>query len=333
VADSGRASQNHTFFPKASSNGKGKLKVFLIGDKAFKVFTAVVASSTFLIIGLMVYYLYLGSWPSIEKFGMGFAVGIEWNPVKGVFGALPLILGTLVTSAIALLIALPVSLGVALALSEYMPKKLSDIFSFFVELLAAVPSVVYGLWGIYVLIPFLREAIYPSIKSSLGFLPFFSGPIYGGGVLTAGLLLAIMITPIMSAIMRDLFILTPSALKEAAIALGATKWEAIRTMMSYARSGIIAATILGLGRAMGEAMAVTMVIGNRFQLLPSSLFDAWYTMAAILANEFIEAIDHLHISALINVGLLLLVINLVVLICARLVIWRHLKAVGGIMRE
>jgi phosphate transport system permease protein len=147
------------------------------------------------------------------------------------------------------------------------------------------------------------------------------------------LLLAIMITPIMSAIMRDLFALTPSALKEAAIALGATKWEAVKLMISYARSGIMAATILGLGRALGEAMAVTMVIGNKFQLLPSSLFDAWYTMAAILANEFIEAIDELHISALINVGLLLLVINLIVLICARLIVWRYLKVAGGIMKE
>ena len=325
--------KNHIFLANAPYKGRRKLKALLTGDKVFKAFTAAVASSIILILGLIAYHLYLGSWPSIEKFGAAFLVGADWDPVKGVFGALPLILGTLVTSAIALLIALPMSLGVALALSEYMPKKLSNVFSFFVELLAAVPSVVYGLWGIYVLIPFLREIVYPPIRSSLGFLPLFSGPIYGGGVLTAGLLLAIMITPIMSAIMRDLFILTPSTLKEAAMALGATKWEAVRVMMSYARSGIIAATILGLGRAMGEAMAVTMVIGNRFQLLPSSLFDAWYTMAAILANEFIEAIDPLHISALINVGLLLLVINLVVLICARLIIWRHVKAVEGVMRE
>ena len=328
-----RSSQKaHIFLPTCHPRA-GKAKTLLTGDNVFKAFTAVVASSIILILGLMVYYLYLGSRSSIEKFGLVFLIGVDWDPVRGVFGALPLVLGTLVTSAIALLIALPISLGVALALSEYMPKRLSNVFSFFVELLAAVPSVVYGLWGIYVLIPFLREVVYPPIRSSFGFIPLFSGPIYGGGVLTAGLLLAIMITPIMSAIMRDLFILAPSTLKEAAMALGATKWEAIKVMINYAQSGIVAATVLGLGRAMGEAMAVTMVIGNRFQLLPSSLFDAWYTMAAILANEFIEAIDHLHISALINVGLLLLVINLVVLICARLVVWRHMKVVGGIMRE
>jgi phosphate transport system permease protein len=332
VADvAGQTKTTHFFYQLP--HDKRRPRALITGDKAFKAFTASVASIVVLIIGLMAYYLYLGSQSSIERFGAGFIVGTEWDPVKGIFGALPLILGTLTTSATALLIALPLSLGVALALSEYMPKRFSNVFSFLVELLAAVPSVVYGLWGLYVLIPFLREVVYPPIRSSLGFLPLFSGPIYGGGVLTASLLLAIMITPIMSAIMRDLFALTPSTLKEAAIALGATKWEAVKLMISYARSGIMAATILGLGRALGEAMAVTMVIGNKFQLLPSSLFDAWYTMAAILANEFIEATDELHISALINVGLLLLVINLIVLICARLIVWRYLKVAGGIMRE
>jgi len=281
----------------------------------------------------MFYELYLGSWLSINKFGLGFIIGSVWDPVKGIFGALPLILGTLFTSAIAILISFPISLGIALALSEYMPKQLSNLFFFFVELLAAIPSVIYGLWGIYVLIPFLREVIYPFIQSNFGFIPLFSGPIYGGGFLTTSILLAIMLIPIMSTIMREIFILVPSALKEAAISLGATKWEVISVMISYARLGIIGAIMLGLGRAIGEAMAVSMVIGNKFQLFPSSLFDAWYTMAAILANEFIEAINPLHISALINVGLLLLVINLIVSIIAKIIVRYHLRIIGGIMRE
>ncbi|MCC6013448.1 MAG: phosphate ABC transporter permease subunit PstC [Candidatus Verstraetearchaeota archaeon] len=295
--------------------------------------TATIASSIILIIGLMFYELYLGSWLSINKFGLGFIIGSVWDPVKGIFGALPLILGTLFTSAIAILISFPISLGIALALSEYMPKQLSNLFFFFVELLAAIPSVIYGLWGIYVLIPFLREVIYPFIQSNFGFIPLFSGPIYGGGFLTTSILLAIMLIPIMSTIMREIFILVPSALKEAAISLGATKWEVISVMISYARLGIIGAIMLGLGRAIGEAMAVSMVIGNKFQLFPSSLFDAWYTMAAILANEFIEAINPLHISALINVGLLLLVINLIVSIIAKIIVRYHLRIIGGIMRE
>jgi phosphate transport system permease protein len=319
------------FFTKFEN--KRKIKTILIGDNIFKIITATIASSIILIIGLMFYELYLGSWLSINKFGLGFIIGTIRDPVKGIFGALPLILGTLFTSAIAILISFPISLGIALALSEYMPKQLSNFLFFFVELLAAIPSVIYGLWGIYVLIPFLREVIYPLIQSNFGFIPLFSGPIYGGGFLTASILLAIMLIPIMSTIMREIFILVPSALKEAAISLGATKWEVISVMISYTRLGIIGAIMLGLGRAIGEAMAVSMVIGNKFQLFPSSLFDAWYTMAAILANEFIEAINPLHISALINVGLLLLVINLIVAIIARVIVRYHLRIIGGIMRE
>ncbi|MCX8171945.1 MAG: phosphate ABC transporter permease subunit PstC, partial [Candidatus Bathyarchaeota archaeon] len=271
---------------------------------------------------------------SIETFGLGFIVGIEWDPaIKRVFGALPLILGTLTTSAIALLIGFPISLGVALALSEYMPKKMSYFFSFLVELLAAVPSVIYGLWGIYVLIPFLRDNVYPFLQATLGFIPLFSGPIYGGGVLTGGIVLAIMIIPIISAVMRDLFSSVPSSIKEAVISLGATKWETVKIVMSYARSGILGATMLGLGRAVGETMAITMVIGNKFKVFPSSLFDSWYTMSAIIANELLEAIYDLHISALINVAFLLLLINLTIVILARLIVWRSLRMVRGIMRE
>ncbi|MEM3506365.1 MAG: phosphate ABC transporter permease subunit PstC [Candidatus Bathyarchaeia archaeon] len=304
------------------------------GDNIFKIFSAIVASSTILILGLIVYELIMGARLSIETFGLNFVVSTMWDPaIKRTFGTLPLISGTLTTSAIALLIGFPISLGVALALSEYMPKEIGYFFSFLVELLAAVPSVVYGLWGIYFLIPFLRDNVYSLLQASLGFIPLFSGPIYGGGILTGGILLAIMTIPIISAILRDLFYSVPSTTKEAVISLGATKWETVKIVMSYTRSGILGATILGLGRAIGETMAITMVIGNKFKVFPSSLFDAWYTMAAIIANEFLEATYDLYISALINVGLILLSINLIVVIFARLIVWHSLRMVKGIMRE
>lgn len=310
------------------------LKNHLNGDEVFKLVGALFASSIFLLLGLMIYELVNGSWLSIQTFGLGFIVGTKWDPaISRVFGALPLILGTLVTSAIALLIGVPISLGVGLALSEYTPKKFGFAVSFLVELLAAVPSVIYGLWGVFVLIPFLREYVYTHLQAIFGFIPIFSGPIYGGGVLTGGIVLAIMIIPTVSAVMRDLFSAVPSSQREAMIALGATKWETVKTVISYARSGVIGAVILGLGRAVGETMAITMVIGNRFQVWPSSLFDAWYTMAAIIANELLEATYDLYISALINVGLILLFVTLIINILARLIVWRTLRLTRGIARE
>lgn len=306
----------------------------LKGDDVFKLVCALFASSIFMILGLMVYELVRGSWLSIRTFGLNFIVGTKWDPaISRVFGALPLILGTLVTSAIALVIGVPISLGIALALSEYMPKKFGFGVSFLVELLAAVPSVIYGLWGIFVLIPFLRNHVYPHLQSAFGFLPIFSGPIYGGGVLTGGIVLAIMIIPTVSAVMRDLFSSVPNSQREAMIALGATKWETSKTVVSYARSGVVGAIILGLGRAVGETMAITMVIGNKFQVWPSSLFDAWYTMSAIIANELLEATYDLYVSALIHVGLVLLFISLVINILARLIVWRTLRLTRGIARE
>ncbi|MEM2961045.1 MAG: phosphate ABC transporter permease subunit PstC [Candidatus Bathyarchaeia archaeon] len=321
-------------FGVLSFRNRSTPKVLFTGDNIFKMVSALIASSVIIILGLMGYELVTGSRISIETFGLGFIVGTVWDPaIKRVFGALPLILGTLTTSAIALFIGFPISLGVALTLSEYTPKKLSYFFSFLVELLAAVPSVIYGLWGIYVLIPFLRDNVYLLLQAAFGFMPLFSGPIYGGGVLTGGIILAIMIIPIISAVLRDLFSSVPSSIKEAVISLGATKWETVKVVMSYARSGILGATMLGLGRAIGETMAITMVIGNKFKVLPSSLFDAWYTMSAIIANEMLEATYDSYISALINVGLLLLVINLTVVVLARLIVWRSLRMVRGIMRE
>jgi len=282
----------------------------------------------------MIYELIVGSRLSIQRFGIEFLTGTTWDPaISEVFGCLPLILGTIVTSAIALLIGVPISLGIALALSEFTPKRLGFAVSFLVELLAAIPSVIYGLWGIFTLIPFLRNNVYPYLQTALGFVPLFSGLIYGGGVLTGGILLAIMIIPTVSAVSRDAFSAVPSAQREAAIALGATKWETTKIVMNYARTGVIGAIILGLGRAVGETMAITMVIGNKFQLLPTSLFDAWYTMAAIIANEFTEATYDLYVSALIEVGLVLFFVTMMINILARLIVWRSLRLVRGVARE
>ncbi len=304
------------------------------GDTIFKIVSAIFASSVLLFIGLMIYELFKGSWLSIQTFGfLGFVLGTEWDPVAQVFGALPLIFGTIVVSLIAITIAVPISLGIALALSEYAPKRFGFATSFLVELLAAVPSVIYGLWGIFVLIPFLRDHVYTKIQALFGFLPIFSGYIYGGGVLTASIVLAIMIIPIVSAVMRELFSQVPSSQREAIIALGATKWESAKLVVSYARSGVIGAVILGLGRAIGETMAVTMVIGNKFKLFPSSLFDAWYTMPAIIANELLEATYDLYVSALIHVALVLLLIALAVNVLSRLIVWRALRLVRGVARE
>ena len=320
----------HEFSVKARKISKKPLT----GDYAFKLLTAAFASSIFLILGLMIYELIKGSQLSIQRFGIEFLIGTKWDPaISQVFGALPLILGTLLTSAIALLIGVPISLGIGLALSEYAPKRFGFAVSFLVELLAAVPSVIYGLWGIFTLIPFLRNNVYVYLQEILGFIPLFSGPIYGGGVLTGGIILAIMIIPTVSAVSRDVFSAVPDTQREAMISLGATKWETAKNVISYARSGVIGAIILGLGRAVGETMAITMVIGNKFQLLPSSLFDAWYTMSAIIANEFTEATYGLYVSALIEVGLVLFFVALIINVLARLVVWRSLKLVRGIARE
>jgi len=322
------------FLSKLSMKPISHLKWKIRGDDIFKLVGALFASSILLLIGLMIYELIKGSRLSIQTFGFGFLLGTKWDPaISRVFGALPLILGTVVTSAIALLIGVPISLGIGLALSEYMPKKFGFAVSFLVELLAAIPSVIYGLWGIFVLIPFLRDNVYLHLQKLFGFIPIFSGPIYGGGVLTGGIVLAIMIVPTVSSVMRDLFLAVPKSQREAIIALGATKWETVKTVISYARSGVIGAIILGLGRAVGETMAVTMVIGNKFQVWPSSLFDAWYTMSAIIANELLEATYDLYVSALMNVALVLLFVTLVINILSRLIVWRTLKLVRGIAKE
>ncbi len=307
----------------------------LSGDLAFKIFTAVIACNVFAILGLLLYKIIGESWLSIETYGLGFLWGTTWQPVppnpamSPSFGALPLIWGTLITSAIALLLGVPISLGIGLALSEFAPKRFNYPVSFLVELLAAIPSVIYGLWGIFVLIPFLQRNVYPSLQAALGFLPIFQGTIHGPSVLTGGIVLAIMIIPTVSAIARDVFAAVPRNQREAIVALGATRWETSKIVMSYGRSGVVGAIILGLGRAVGETMAITMVIGNSFNLF-TSLFNPGYTLASIIANEFTEASSPpVYISALIEVGLVLFIVALVINALARLIIWRTSKIARG----
>ena len=312
---------------------KGSLKTRLTADTIFKIFTAVVASSILLILGAMVFELYNQSKLSIDVFGLPFLWGTVWDPaISQVFGALPLIYGTIVTSLLALLFGVPLSLGTAIVLSELSPQRLRAPVSFIVELLAAIPSVIFGLWAIFTLAPFLRDNVYPILQAGLGFLPIFQGSIYGLGVLTGGVILAIMIIPTVSAVSRDVLAAVPDSQREAALALGATKWEATMTVMSYGRSGIIGSIILGLGRAVGETMAITMVIGNRFDIF-TSLFEPGYTMAAIIANEFTEATTDLYLSAIIEVGLILFVVAMAINVLARLIVWRSLRMVRGAVLE
>ncbi len=275
---------------------------------------------------LVLLFLEVGraGWPALKQFGFGFITSSTWDPVNGQFGAAPAILGTILTSIIALLIATPLALGGAIFLSEFAPNWLRQPISFLIELLAAVPSVVFGLWGIFVLVPALRTTIMPFLRDTLhlGATPLFSGPAYGPSVLAAGLILAIMVLPYIAAVSREVLLAVPRSQREAALALGATRWETIiGAVLPYARTGIIGGIILGLGRALGETMAVTMVIGNRHEL-SASLFAPGYTMASLIANEFAEASGDLHLAALSAVGLVLLLITLLVNALARWLVRR-----------
>src|ERR687891_2731345 len=236
------------------------------GDRVFRWLLTLGALTIPLLLGFLVFELWLGSRLAIEKFGLGFVTTSTWDPVAEQFGAFPLIFGTLISSLIALVIAVPLSLGVAISLSEFAPKAIRQPVAFLIGLLAAIPSVVYGLWGIFVLIPILRTSVFPFLRDALGFLPLFQGAIYGPSMLSAGIILAIMVMPYIMSVSREVLLAVPNTQREAALALGATRWEAVITsILPYARSGIIGATILGLGRALGETMAVTMLIGNRPQ--------------------------------------------------------------------
>ncbi|GAB6156734.1 phosphate ABC transporter permease subunit PstC [Desulfosporosinus burensis] len=294
-----------------------------------RLLTLLMAISVVVLMIWMGWEMFHAARPSIQKFGFSFITGRVWDPVKEQFGALPFIYGTIVTSLIALLLAAPIGLGVAIFLNEMAISKVRTVVGFLVEMLAAIPSVVYGLWGIFVLAPWLRETVQPGLAKWLGFLPLFQGTPVGFGMLAGGLILAVMILPTIAAISREVMAAVPNMQREAALALGATKWEMIRlAVLPYAKSGIMGGIMLGLGRALGETMAVTMVIGNRPDILPS-LFAPAYSMAAVIANEFTEATYDLYLSALVEIGLILFGITLILNVFARLLIWSVARGPKG----
>ena len=299
------------------------------GDQLMWILTLLMAISVLVLMVWMGWQMYHSARPSIQRFGFSFIIGRVWDPVKEQFGALPFIYGTIVTSLIALLLAAPIGLSVAIFLNEMAISKVRTVIGFLVEMLAAIPSVVYGLWGIFVLAPWLRETVEPGLAKWLGFIPFFKGSPVGFGMLAGGLILAIMILPTIAAISREVMAAVPNMQREAALALGATKWEMIRlAVLPYAKSGIMGGVMLGLGRALGETMAVTMVIGNRPDIL-LSLFAPAYSMAAVIANEFTEATYDLYLSALVEIGLILFGITLILNVFARLLIWSVAKGPKG----
>lgn len=299
-----------------------------IGDRLFQVAVTAVGFLVLAILVLIGVFLAWEAWPAFRQFKLGFFTSSDWNPVQESFGALAVVFGTVVSSLLAMAIATPLSVGVALFLNELAPRRLARVVGLLVEMLAAIPSVVYGLWGIFVLAPWLRGSVEPAIGKHLGFLPLFAGPAYGKDMLAAGLVLAIMVTPTVSSICREVFKAIPVAQREAALALGATRWETMRlAVLASAKSGIVGAAILGLGRAVGETMAVTMVIGNRIDI-SASLFAPAQTMSALLANEYNEA-SGLHASALVAVGLTLFLVTFVMNGIARLLVRRMTTGAKG----
>jgi phosphate transport system permease protein len=299
------------------------------GDRAFRTLLTLAAIAVPILLGFLVYELWDGASLAIARYGFDFITSSTWDPVAEEFGAMPLIFGTLLSSLLALVIAVPLSLGVAIYLTEFAPKSLRQPVAFLIGLLAAIPSVVYGLWGIFILIPLLRTTVFPFLRDTLGFVPLFQGPIYGPSMLAAGIILAIMVMPYIMSVGREVLLAVPNTQREAALALGATRWEAVTTaVLPYARSGIVGAVILGLGRALGETMAVTMLIGNRHEIA-ASLFAPGYTMAAAIANEFSEAVGDLHLSALAYVAFLLFLVTVIVNAGARLLIWRVARGSGA----
>jgi len=294
-----------------------------VSDRIYEILTAgceIVIPALVIAIAVAIF---AAAWPAFSRLGLSIVTSSDWDVANGHFGAAPAVFGTLVSSAVALIIATPLALGVAIFLSEFSPAWLRQPVGFLVDLLAAIPSVVYGLWGIFVLNPLLREDVMPFLRDKLhlGATPFFRGPAYGPSMLSAGLILAIMALPYISAVSREVLMAVPRSQREAALALGATRWEMIRdAVIPFAKSGIIGGIMLGLGRALGETMAVTMVIGNRLEI-SASLFAPGYTMASLIANEFSEATNDLHLSALMAVGAILFVITLVVNGVARWLVW------------
>jgi phosphate transport system permease protein len=322
---------NHKMAPPAVAprpGEAGKLAALIegsaIGDAVYQWSITFFAVCIPLLLVALTLAVGIAAWPALSEFGFGFLTSSTWNPVTRVFGAASAIYGTLISSMIALVLATPLAIGSAIFLSEFAPLWLRQPLAFFVDLLAAIPSVVYGLWGIFVLLPVLRETVMPFLRDSLGLgaTPFFSGPAYGPSMLAAGLILAIMVLPYISSVSREVLLAVPRSQREAALALGATRWETIKgAVIPFAKSGIMGGVILGLGRALGETMAVTMLIGNRHEI-SASLFAPGYTMASLIANEFSEASGDIHLSALMAVGFVLLAITIIVNAIARWLIWQ-----------
>lgn len=309
-------------------------KVYSTGDFIFKNLAAVMAASALIILIITGYELTSGSSQVIQHFGTNFFVGTAWNPVEGreIYGALPYLIGTLITSGIALLIGVPLSIGIAVFLVEMSPRALRVPISYLVELLAAVPSVIYGLWGLFVFRYIMVDYIEAPLATYFGWIPLFSGSPMGLDIFTAGTILAIMIIPTVASISKEVITAVPNSIREGAYSIGATKYEVIRHwVLSYGRSGIFGAVILGFGRAVGETMAVSMLIGNATgpAAMPTSLFAPSQTMASLIANGFLEATGQLEISAYIGVGLLLLIMSLAINLGARIMVTKVLKVKGG----
>ncbi len=293
----------------------------------FQFLTRFSGSFILILLLIMLASLTWEAWPAIKKFGLRFLISTEWDPVLGNFGALTTILGTLISTALAMLIAVPLAIGVAIFLTELAPQPLRPILGTAIELLAAIPSIIYGMWGLFTLAPVLSEYIQPWMTEHLGFIPLFDGPPMGVGMFTAGLVLSIMILPFMASVIRDCFLMTPQVLKESAYGLGATTWEVIKdVVLPYGKRGVIGGLFLGLGRALGETMAVTFVIGNAHEL-SWSLFDPANTIASTLANEFTEASDPIYLAALIELALVLFLITFVILGLAEW--WLYSANAGG----
>ncbi|MBI3554921.1 MAG: phosphate ABC transporter permease subunit PstC [Deltaproteobacteria bacterium] len=306
----------------APAQAKGRRREIHAGDRFFAWALRVPAVGLAVLLLAIAFFLYRAAAPALHKLGWSFVYSSVWDPVQDIFGALPVVYGTVVSSFIAIIIATPLSIGVALFLTEIAPRRVGRVVGFLIEMLAAIPSVVYGLWGIFVLAPWLRTTVEPGLKTALGFLPFFQGPAYGVGMMAAGIILAIMITPTISSISREIFSAIPQPQREAALGLGATRWEMMRlAVLRSSKRGIAGAVILGLGRALGETMAVTMVIGNRHEI-SASFFAPSTTMASIIANEYSEATSDIHIAALVEVGLLLFAVTFIINSLARLFVSR-----------
>lgn len=297
------------------------MKKSSVSDKLFYNLTKTFSWLIIILIILMLGTMFSFAWPAIKKFGISFLTSRVWNPVLDDFGALPFIYGSLVTSCIALIIAVPLGIGSAIFLTEVAPKKIREPLAFVIELLAAVPSIIYGFWALFVLTPLLRDYVQPFLNKHLGFLPFFQGPMMGLGIFAAGIILAIMILPIITSITRDVLNAVPDEQRHGMLALGATRWETIRhIVLPYGKAGIIGAIILAFGRAVGETMAVTMVVGN-VNRISYSFFAMGNTMSSVIANEFSEAVSEFHIGALVELGLVLFAITLLLNIAARILIY------------